>query len=169
MHDIPALIWYLRKYNPVFVSKQSLGKGIPSISFNLQKSGAALIDRKNSKQAITELVRLAAQVVEKQQSVILFPEGTRSQTEELIPFKIGGIATLVKKIPDAWIVPIAISGNATMNPKGLFPLKSFSRLSWTVLPGFPVSGRLAEEISQQVVAQIDEYRSRSNGHSKKLH
>ena len=96
MHDIPALIWFLRKYKPVFVSKISLGKGIPSISYNLQKSGAALIDRKDGKQAIKEIVRMAAQVVENNQSTLIFPEGTRATTEQLLPFMTGGVAALVK-------------------------------------------------------------------------
>ena len=158
MHDIPALIWFLRKYKPVFVSKQSLGKGIPSISYNLQKSGAALIDRKDGKQAIKEIVRMAEQVVARKQSVLIFPEGTRSRTEHLLPFMTGGIAALIKKIPDSWIVPVAISGNATMNPKGLFPLKSCQKLSWTVLPGFSANQMNATEICEQVESQLNTFR-----------
>ena len=53
--DIPPLIWAFRKYHPKFVSKIELGKGIPSISFNLRHGGAALIDRKDPKQAISTL------------------------------------------------------------------------------------------------------------------
>ena len=162
MHDIPALIWFLRKYKPVFVSKISLGKGIPSISYNLQKSGAALIDRKDGKQAIREIVRMAEQVVEKKQATLIFPEGTRATTEQLLPFMTGGIAALVKKIPNAWIVPIAISGNATMNPNGLFPLKSGQNLSWTVLPGFSTDQLNATEICQKVEFQINNYRQSVN-------
>jgi 1-acyl-sn-glycerol-3-phosphate acyltransferase len=158
MHDIPSLIWFLRKYKPVFVSKLSLGKGIPSISYNLQKSGAALIDRKDGKQAIKEIIRMAEQVVEKKQAVLIFPEGTRSRTENLLPFMTGGIAALIKKIPDSWIVPIAINGNATMNPKGLFPLKSFQKLSWTVLPGFSANQLNANEICEKVESQINNFR-----------
>ena len=39
LHDIPPLIWNLRKHHPKFVSKIELGKGIPSISFNLKHGG----------------------------------------------------------------------------------------------------------------------------------
>lgn len=162
MHDIPALIWFLRAYKTVFVSKISLGKGIPSISYNLQKSGAALIDRKDGKQAIKEIVRMANQVVENNQAALIFPEGTRSNTENLLPFMTGGIAALVKKIPDSWIVPIAISGNATMNPKGLFPLKSFQNLSWTVLPGFSADKLNANEICDLVADKINVHRQSLN-------
>ena len=47
MYDIPPIIWYFRRHHPKFVSKKELGKGIPSISFNLRHGGSILIDRKN--------------------------------------------------------------------------------------------------------------------------
>ncbi|HZH71400.1 MAG TPA: 1-acyl-sn-glycerol-3-phosphate acyltransferase, partial [Mariniphaga sp.] len=34
-YDITAIGWYMRKVHPKFVSKIELGKGIPSISYNL--------------------------------------------------------------------------------------------------------------------------------------
>ena len=34
--DIPPIGWFFRKYNPKFVAKIELGKGIPSVSFNLR-------------------------------------------------------------------------------------------------------------------------------------
>src|SRR5690606_28152377 len=51
-YDITSLGWYMRKVHPKFVSKIELGKGIPSISYNLRKGGSVLIDRKNAKQSI---------------------------------------------------------------------------------------------------------------------
>jgi 1-acyl-sn-glycerol-3-phosphate acyltransferase len=49
-YDIPPLIWHLRKYHPKFISKIELGKGIPSVSFNLRHGGSILIDRKKPKE-----------------------------------------------------------------------------------------------------------------------
>ena len=40
MYDIIAMIWYLRQFHPKFVSKKELGKGIPSVSFNLRHGGS---------------------------------------------------------------------------------------------------------------------------------
>ena len=45
-YDIPPIIWHLRKFHPKFISKIELGKGIPSVSFNLRHGGSVLIDRK---------------------------------------------------------------------------------------------------------------------------
>ena len=40
MYDIISMVWYLRKFHPKFVSKAELGKGIPSVSYNLRKGGS---------------------------------------------------------------------------------------------------------------------------------
>jgi 1-acyl-sn-glycerol-3-phosphate acyltransferase len=50
MYDIPPLIWYLRHLHAKFISKKELGKGIPSISYNLRHGGSVLIDRKDRRQ-----------------------------------------------------------------------------------------------------------------------
>ena len=147
--DIPAIIWFLRKYHPRFVSKIELAKGVPSISYNLRKSGAALINRKDGKQAVTEIARLGKLIHEEKTSAIIFPEGTRTASGMMKPFVPGGVATLLKRAPDALIVPVAINGTGAFNPKGIFPLKSFSHLSWTVLPGIEPAGRKAEEILEE--------------------
>jgi 1-acyl-sn-glycerol-3-phosphate acyltransferase len=145
-YDISAIYWYMRKYSPRFVAKIELSKGVPSISYNLRKSGAALINRKDGKQAISEIARLGKLIQDEKASAMIFPEGTRTASGPMKPFQPGGVATLLKRAPDALIVPVAIDGTGAFNPKGIFPLKSFSKLSFTVLPGIEPAGRKAEEI-----------------------
>ena len=77
--DIPPIISTFKKHHPKFVSKIELGKGIPSISYNLRKGGAALIDRKDGKQAIATLVDFAKNINKNKWSAVIFPEGTRSR------------------------------------------------------------------------------------------
>jgi 1-acyl-sn-glycerol-3-phosphate acyltransferase len=48
----------LRDFHCKFVSKKELGKGIPSVSYNLRHGGSALIDRKDPKQAIPEIKKI---------------------------------------------------------------------------------------------------------------
>ncbi len=153
--DIPAIYWFLRKYKPVFVSKIELAKGIPSISYNLHKSNAALIDRKDGKQAVSEILKLSRFIQENNFSAVIFPEGTRSRSGIMKPFAGGGISALLKKAPDALVVPLAIQGNNLFDPnKGLFPLVSFSKLSWTVLEGIEPKGKSADEIALLAQAAI---------------
>lgn len=147
MFDITGIVWFLRKYYPIFVSKIELSKGIPSISYNLRKSGAALIDRKDSRQALTEIARLGKLIQKEKRSAVIFPEGTRTTTGQMRRFSSGGLATLVKKAPDAFVVPIAIKGTGNFNPtKGIYPLSCFTRIRYTVLPGYEMNGRSPEEM-----------------------
>ncbi len=156
MFDISPIIWFLRRHTPTFVSKIELSHGIPGVSYNLRKSGAALIDRKDPKQAIVEIARLGKLIQQQNLSAVIFPEGTRSTTGQMRPFVTGGVATLLKRAPAALVVPIAIRGTGHFNPKGLFPLRSFSKMSWRVLPGIEPAGRTPDEVvklAQEAIAE----------------
>lgn len=160
MFDISPMIWFLRRHTPLFVSKIELAHGIPGVSYNLRKSGAALIDRKDSKQAIVEIARLGKLIQQTNQSAVIFPEGTRSRavlgTYTMRPFITGGLATLLKRAPSALVVPVAIRGTGHFNPKGLFPLTSFSHMSWQALPGIEPTNRTPDEVvrlAQEMIAK----------------
>ncbi|WP_285059600.1 lysophospholipid acyltransferase family protein [Pedobacter ginsengisoli] len=147
MYDIPALIWFLRKYHVKFISKIELTRGIPSISFNLKYGGGANIDRKDSKQAVSEIIKLGRRMKEHTWSTMIFPEGTRSKDGRLKPFQVGGIATLLKVVPDALIVPVAIENSWKIVQYGSFPLSFGEQLKWTVLDPIEPAGRNAEEVT----------------------
>lgn len=154
--DIPPIIWFLRRHTPIFVSKIELARGIPAVSYNLRRSGAALIDRTDAKQAIVEIARLGKHISQLNHSVVIFPEGTRSASGQMRPFATGGVGILLKKAPNALVVPIAVCGTGHFNPTGVFPLRSFSPMSWTVLPGIEPAGRSVEEVvrlAQDAIAE----------------
>lgn len=125
MFDIPPIIWYFRKYNPKFVSKKELGKGIPSISFNLRHGGAALIDRKDRNQSIRELETFSKRIHKNKWSAVIFPEGTRSRTGEPKPFAYGGLKTIFQHNPEAVVVPITINNSWKLFRYGNYPLGVF--------------------------------------------
>jgi len=145
LHDIPTIYHRMRKYNPVFVSKLSLANGIPSVSFNLRKSGAALIDRTDRMQSLKEILKLGELIEKRNFAAVIFPEGTRKDTE-LKEFKPGGVAALIKKAPNALIVPIAIDGTMNINMHKKYPLNSFQKLKWTVLPPLEHSDYSLDEL-----------------------
>lgn len=145
--DIPPLIYFLRRFHGKFISKIELAQaGIPSISFNLVHGGAANIDRKDAKQSIAEILKLANNMKMKNWSAFIFPEGTRTKTGKMKPFSVGGIATLLKKNPEALVVPVAIKGSYLMVKYGMFPLRPFTSMSWKVLDPIDTTGLNAEEI-----------------------
>jgi 1-acyl-sn-glycerol-3-phosphate acyltransferase len=146
LFDIPPLIWYLRKYHAKFISKVELTKGIPSISFNLKYGGGANINRKDPRQAITELIKFGERMKKNNWSTVIFPEGTRSVDGTVKTFQSAGIATILKKCPDALIVPIAIKNSWRMIQYGLYPMNTFTPMVWEVLEPIEPGTTPADEL-----------------------
>ena len=121
-YDIPPLIWFLRKIHPKFVGKESLGKGIPSISYNLNNGGAVLINRENPKQAIERIKAFGANLVSSKHSAVIFPEGTRSNCNKPGAFHYSGLIQLMKVMPNAKLMGVSISHSWKLLKHGPFPL-----------------------------------------------
>lgn len=156
--DIPPLIYYLRKYHAKFVSKIELTKGIPSISYNLKHGGGANIDRKDSRQSMTEMISLGERMKANNWSAVIFPEGTRSKDGVVRSFQPGGVAMLLKKCPEALLVPIAIKNSWKVVQYGFYPLNTFISMRWTVLepiePGKIPIGDLVLEAENRIKAAL---------------
>ena len=157
MYDIPSLIWFLRKHHPKFISKIELTKGIPSISFNLKYGGGANINRKDSKQAIGEIIKLGRRMNEKNWSTVIFAEGTRAKDGLLKPFQVGGIATLLKIVPNALIVPVAIENSWRVVRYGSYPLGTLLPLKWTVLAPIEREDKAPEDLVLQAENAIKQH------------
>ncbi len=154
LFDIPPMIWYLRKYHTKFVSKIELGKGIPSISFNLKHGGAALINRRDPKQALTELKKFGQRVHDNKWSAAIFPEGTRSVTGKPKKFYYSGLKMMVKYNPEAYIVPITINNSWKVFKYGKFPLGMFSRIIINTHKPLKIDSLPVDELLQKVEATI---------------
>lgn len=157
MYDIPPLIYFLGKYHAKFISKIELTKGIPSISFNLKHGGGANIDRKDSKQAIGEILKLAQRMKANNWSAVIFPEGTRAKTGNLKPFSAGGIASIIKKVPNVLVVPVAINNSWKMVQYGTYPLNTFINMSWTILKPIEPQGASIDEVVKEAENAIRDH------------
>lgn len=113
--DIPVLLAWL----PVqfrWLAKAELFK-IPFFGRSMSSCGYISIDRSNRKSALASL-SLAAKKISSGTSVMIFPEGTRSSSGKLLPFKKGGfILAIDAGVP---IIPLVIHGTASILPKGSF-------------------------------------------------
>ncbi|MBT0607257.1 lysophospholipid acyltransferase family protein [Aequorivita echinoideorum] len=158
MWDIPPITWYLRKYHPKFISKVELGKGIPSISYNLKHGGSVLIDRKNPRQAIVELVKFSKYLQKFKRSGVIFPEGTRSKTGVPKPFRRSGLQTLFKKIPDGYVVPVTINNSWKLQRWGMFPVQMGVRLEMIAHPAIKISEfeieALIDKVEETITSKI---------------
>lgn len=130
--DIPPIMWYMRKLHPKFISKIELGKGIPSVSYNLRHGGAALINRKNPRQAITALLDFSKQLNATNGTAVIFPEGTRSKDGIPKTFQKRGLQILFKNMPSAIVVPISINNSWKAVRYGKFPMGLGAHIIFTV-------------------------------------
>jgi len=104
-----------------FVAKKSLFQ-IPLFGQAIRQMGSVPLDRDNLRQAIKSLEQAAA-LVQAGGSMIIYPEGTRVPTPELIPFK-KGVFVMASKA-DRPIVPLSINGTRFIK----------SRSPWRIKPG----------------------------------
>lgn len=151
MYDIPPIVWYMRKHHPKFVSKKELGKGIPSVSFNLRHGGSVLIDRKDAKQALEQIAILGQYIQKYNRSAVIFPEGTRSRDGHPKPFKPMGLKTLLKNAPSALVVPISINNSWKLLRYGRFPMGLGAHLRFQVQSPIPNTGDYDE-----IIAKVEE-------------
>jgi 1-acyl-sn-glycerol-3-phosphate acyltransferase len=154
LHDITTIIWFLRKTHPKFISKIELGKGIPSVSYNLRRGGSALIDRKDPKQALPEIKKVAELINSNNYAVVIFPEGTRSKNGLPRPFASSGLKMLYKFAPDAYFLPITINNSWEMSKYGDFPMGLGSDLHFEIHPALKGSDFSFEEIFEKTEAVI---------------
>ena len=147
--DIPAFVDAFAFWHPKFVSKIELGKGIPSISYNLRHSGSARIDRSNGGQAIREIIRLSRYIEANNYAVCIYPEGTRSSDGIVKPFQSAGIKSLLKAAPSSLVVPFVIKGHSDLIKWGMYPLQFGVKLSYKALDAIDPAGRPAEDLVRE--------------------
>ncbi len=116
--DIPIICTRINR--PLFFIGKVELKKIPILSQYMKIVGMIFVDRKNRERAMASM-RTAIQDIQGGKSIAAFPEGTRTKTGELLPFK-KGVFTIAKegRIP---IVPIAVIGSAKALASGSFFLR----------------------------------------------
>jgi len=103
-----------------FVAKKELVR-VPIFGWCLVTTGQIIVDRGNRERAVASLHR-AAERIRGGASVIVFPEGTRSPSGSLRPFKSGPFhLALEAQVP---IVPVTVSGSQRITPKGSLQVHS---------------------------------------------
>ena len=132
LYDVVGIIWYLRRFHAKFVSKKELGKGIPSVSYNLRHGGSILIDRKDPKQAIPLIKGLSEYIEQHNRAAVIFPEGTRSKNGKPKEFAQSGLKILCKYAPSGYVVPITINNSWKMVKFGAFPMGLGNHLQFII-------------------------------------
>lgn len=108
------------KRDVVFMSKKEIFK-VPFLGGAMKALGIIGVDRQESSEAFKSLIK-AIETVKDGKNLIIFPEGTRSVTGELLPLKRGGFILASRAKMD--IAPFVIKGTDKFMPKagfGIYP------------------------------------------------
>lgn len=118
LFDIPLL--FATVPGPVrFLAKRSLFR-IPIFGWAMKAGGFIPVDRKDRGSA-RESFQAAVAQLSSGTSVVIFPEGTRSLGDELLPFERGGFLLAIKSgLP---LVPVGIRGGLAVQPRGSFAIR----------------------------------------------
>lgn len=115
-----------------WLSKSSLFT-IPFFGWCMRMAGDIPLSR-GEKHSTAKAMTLAGKWLEKEMSVMVFPEGTRSATGTMLPFKDGAFRLAIQHGAD--VLPIAVGGTREAVPKGTWKLSDVSAL---VKVGEPIS------------------------------
>ena len=88
---------------------------IPVLARSFRLGGFIPVDRRNREAAVRSIEQGAASI-RAGNSFLIFPEGTRSRTAELLPFKKGGFIMAIKG--QAPIMPVAVQGGRAAMQRG---------------------------------------------------
>jgi len=138
-----------RKLN--FMAKAELFK-IPVIGWIISHVHAFPVQRN---QIDRNALRKAAQVLANNEALVLFPEGTRSKTGELLPFRDG--AVLFAQRSQAPIVPIAIVNSAKSFPKGFrqkIHIYFGKPITFSEFQGQKATGEMLKEMTRRLREEI---------------
>ncbi|MYA38840.1 MAG: 1-acyl-sn-glycerol-3-phosphate acyltransferase [Acidimicrobiia bacterium] len=133
-----------------FLSKVEVFK-FPLLGSAMRSVGMIALDREMGRRELAFIIRNARSLAAEGKSLVVFPEGTRSITGEMLPFKTGAIHIAART--GCPILPVAVQGTGAVWP----PQSSLIRggpVSVKVMP--PVT--LTKETSRASKATIGEIR-----------
>jgi 1-acyl-sn-glycerol-3-phosphate acyltransferase len=131
-----------------WVSKIEVFK-IPFIGWNMRLNDYIEIDRGKVK-SNGRMIKECNKTIKNGNSVMIFPEGTRSEDGKMRPFKLGAFE--IAKESKCPIIPIVIKGTANALPKGGFELKGKHKMSITILP--EISYQEFKDMPTQIVSDL---------------
>ncbi|WP_437539535.1 lysophospholipid acyltransferase family protein [Sorangium sp. So ce726] len=115
--DILALLVVLQGRTPMrFLAKRALFH-VPVLGWGMRLYGHTPVDRRRARGALADLGEARRNVMQRW-STVFFPEGTRSATGRLLPFRLGAFRTA--SAAGARILPVTLDGAGALQPKGRY-------------------------------------------------
>ncbi|MBK8246912.1 MAG: 1-acyl-sn-glycerol-3-phosphate acyltransferase [Gemmatimonadetes bacterium] len=144
-----------------WLSKETMFR-IPCFGWMMRMAGDIAV-RRGERTSIVEAMAAARDRLGKRVSVMIFPEGTRSRSGEMLPFKDGAFRLAVET--GTPILPMAVAGTRDAMAKGTFRFQR-SRAMVRVLEPIDVTGLTLDDVpslKEQTRAVIDRARLELRG------
>lgn len=151
---VDILVLYRSMLHFKWVSKAIMFK-VPFVGWNMILNGYVPIKRGDPESRKVCMDKCAAWL-QKGSSVVFFPEGTRSETGEMRPFKIGAFQLAVENGCD--ILPVVIRGSRNALPKHSAFIRTHSDMEIEVLPPIAVTVNPTEDLMSQAQHYSDQAR-----------
>ncbi len=111
----PPLLAGVQPANAAMMVKDSLMR-IPVLGLAMRLARCVPVERSGRLDSAKQSLRAAGEVLRSGLSITIFPEGTRSENEQLLPFKKGPFFLAMQTgVP---VVPVTIAGTGAMLGKG---------------------------------------------------
>jgi 1-acyl-sn-glycerol-3-phosphate acyltransferase len=126
-----------------WLSKDTMFK-IPCMGWMMQMAGDIKLVRGDRDSTINAIAQCRDRLA-KRVSVMIFPEGTRSKTQEMLPFKDGAFRLAIES--QAPVLPIAVAGTRNAMAKGTFRFLRATALA-QVLEPIDTAGMTLDDIGR---------------------
>jgi len=153
--DPPVLFRALHRQLHILYKAELHKFPIMGIVFDV--GGFVPIERSDREKAMASIAR-GAESIRAGNSFLIFPEGTRSRTGELLPFKKGGFIMAIQA--QAPIVPVAVQGGRAAMRKGSAFVRPV-RVSVRIGAPIPTAGLTLDDrddLIERVRAAVDQLR-----------
>jgi 1-acyl-sn-glycerol-3-phosphate acyltransferase len=155
--DTPVVLANIPEFR--FLAKSGLFK-IPLLGTHLTTAGHIPVPRGDARAAVKTMTSAAQIIRERGISVLIFPEGGRSQTGELASFQEGAAYIAIRAgVP---LVPIALQGTREVLPFGSGQVRSGS-VRMRIGDPIPTDqlqlrdrGRITAEVRERIAGMLDE-------------
>lgn len=130
-----------------WISKEEIFR-VPWVGWNMSLNRYIKL-RRGDRESVEKMMAAASDALREGNSVMIFPEGTRSVDGRLKPFKPGAfILAKENRVP---LLPIIVRGTGTALPKRGFILRGYHPISVRVLPAIP-----PEDFASETVDRLSE-------------
>jgi 1-acyl-sn-glycerol-3-phosphate acyltransferase len=123
---------------------------IPVFGWSMRRAGYIPLDRSDGRKALKSMDE-AAQQMRNGNSVLIFPEGTRTRDGQLLPFKRGGFLLAVRAgVP---VVPLTIAGSFAINPGGSLGLNPGRHIQLKIHPAVRIPETMKRTEAEEFLMQ----------------